>query len=130
MGDCGVCIGGGGDDGEYCAFSNAEYPKARKPHKCQECYREIAIGSEYERYSGVYDNAFFTHKTCMDCFHIRRGLQCNNAITFGQLWEEVYYIFPEVTTGCLQRIKTPSAKAYFIERWNEWKFKQSKRSKG
>jgi len=123
MGDCGVCIGGDGD-GEYCSFSNVVFPKARKPHKCYECGREIAKGSEYEKYTGVFDGSFFEHKTCMDCRNIRLGLSCNNSIEFGRLWEEIYYIFPEVTTGCLQRIKTPSAKAYFIERWNEWKFKK------
>jgi hypothetical protein len=121
MGDCGVCIGSG--DYESCDFTNVEYPKSRKPHKCYECNREIAKGSEYEKYSGVFDGSFFTHKSCMDCVHIRKGLSCNNGVAFGQLWDEIYQIFPEITTGCLQRIKTPSAKAYFIERWNQWKFR-------
>lgn len=123
MSDCGICIGSDYNDGESCAFANARYHKARKIHHCQECGRDIAKGAEYERYSGVFDNAFFTHKTCMDCVEIRSGLTCGNGITFGHLWEEIYYIFPEVTIGCLERIKTPSAKAYFVERWNKWKFK-------
>jgi hypothetical protein len=123
MGDCGVCIGSD-DYGESASFSNMEYPKARKVHTCEECYRDIAIGQTYEKYSGVWDGSFSNHKTCMDCVNIRRGMSCNNSVCFGQLWEEIYYIFPEVTTGCLERIKTPSAKAYFIERWNQWKFKK------
>lgn len=123
MGDCDVCIGGD-FDGEYAAFSNTEFPKSRKAYKCEECGREIAKGQKYEKYSGVFDGSFFSHKTCMDCHNIRSAMSCNNSVCIGQLWEEIYYIFPEVTHGCLERIKTPSAKAYFVERWNEWKFKK------
>ena len=47
---------------------------------------------------------------------------CDGTRSFGNLWEEIReYVFPEMTTGCLAKIEEPSAKAYLIERWQEWK---------
>ena len=34
MPDCSVCIGGGDYDGPN-EFENVEWPKARKPHRCE-----------------------------------------------------------------------------------------------
>lgn len=118
--DCGVCIGGG--DYELWDFCDSTMRKARKPHKCCECSREIPKGAQYEYIAGKCGGDFQDYKTCLDCMNIRNGLSCDSVALTG-LWDDIYEIFPEVTTGCLQRIKTPSAKAYFIERWNQWKFR-------
>jgi len=31
------------------------------------------------------------------------------------------YVFPELTTGCLEKLTTAAAKQYLMERWREWK---------
>ena len=41
-------------------------PKARKEHRCCECFGVIQKGEPYERYSGIWDYAA-TFKTCSDC---------------------------------------------------------------
>lgn len=124
MVDCGVCIGGGDWD-ESPEFYVWEYPKARKEYKCCECDRTIERGSQYERYTDKFDGSINTVKTCMDCSHIRNGLTCEGGALppFGELWSEVISNFPQLkSTACLTKIKTPSAKEYFLERWRQWKF--------
>jgi hypothetical protein len=32
------------------------------------------------------------------------------------------YVFPEMTTTCYDRLKTPEAKVELQRRWAEWKF--------
>lgn len=123
MEECGLCIGGG-EDFEPWDFCQTTYPKARKPHKCCECYREIAKGSEYQNLVGKYDGEIYTHKTCMDCVAIRNGMSCDEGVGLGNLWDEIWQIFPDFNTTCLQKIKTVSAKEYILERWREWKFKK------
>lgn len=41
--------------------------KARKPHKCCECYKVIPPGEQYERAVGVWDGEFVTYCTCGEC---------------------------------------------------------------
>lgn len=120
MSDCGVCIGGG--DYDMPAFCSESYLKARKPHKCCECYREIPKGAEYERVTGKWDRVS-TYKTCMDCVNIRRGLSCGSWC-YTMLWEDIREIFSSVNISCLDKIKTPSAKAYFLDQWHKWKFEE------
>lgn len=122
MTECGICIGGG--DYDPMDFCTVTYPKARKAHRCCECYRDIPKGVEYQRIAGKYDGQVDTYKTCLDCMNIRNGLQCDEGVGLGDLWEQVSYIFSEFNTTCLQKIKTVSAKEYMLERWNKWKFKE------
>jgi hypothetical protein len=119
MGDCNICIGGGDYDGAW-DFCSVSVVKARKPHKCCECGRGISIGTQYEKIAGKFDGDFSEAKSCLDCMNICNGLACGS-VGLGNLWDEIYQIFGEVTTGCLAKIKTPSAKDYFLERWQVWK---------
>lgn len=95
--------------------------RARKDHKCLECSRPILKGTEYERASGKFDGEVFADKTCMDCAHIRDGLSCGESVPAGTLWESINEVFGEITTGCLTKVETASAKAYLVERWQKWK---------
>lgn len=123
MSDCNVCIGGG--DYDAWEFSSTSFQKARKPYKCSECNREIPKGITYERISGKCGGYSYieTFITCMDCVNIRNGLSCEGGgVGLGGLWEEITEVFSDVkSTACLAKIKTPSAKAYFLERWRKWK---------
>jgi hypothetical protein len=119
MSDCNVCIGG--DDYEPWDFYSEDLVKARKPHRCCECDRDIGKGAVYERISGKCDGYIETYKTCMDCRHIRKGLACG-PVGLTMLWDEIGQVFDEFrNTACLLKIKTPSAKAYFLQRWREHK---------
>lgn len=124
MSDCSVCIGGGDID-DYPEFSDCKIVKARKIHKCSECHRDIAIGQQYERFSFKFDGHMYCEKTCLDCRNIRIGLTCEGESppVIGELWSDVIANFPHLkSTACLAKIPTASAKAYFLERWRQWKF--------
>lgn len=45
--------------------------KARKKHKCCECFSIINVGEVYEYSSGVWDYPA-SFKTCMSCVDVRR----------------------------------------------------------
>lgn len=123
MADCGVCISGGNLDG-YFEMYEAGIVKIRKDHKCEECRRVIIKGQQCERVSGKWEGAFFAAHTCLDCVNIRDGLNCDGEpIALGALWESIDEcdVFRNLTTGCLAKIETASAKAYLLERWRAWK---------
>lgn len=123
MSDCGVCIGGGDYDGFIEHFNQREIV-ARKDHKCIECRRPIARGSRCELTTGRWEGAWLADHTCLDCKNIRDGLSCGeNPPALGCLWEEIgdADVFSQLTTGCLDKIETASAKAYLLQRWRAWK---------
>lgn len=49
-------------------------PRARKPHRCCECRREIAKGETYERTSGIWGGEPHRYKTCIPCADLRSDL--------------------------------------------------------
>lgn len=55
-------------------INDGEYRKARKPHKCQECRREIAVGETYHYETFRNDGRFEQHKTCSHCMVVRDWL--------------------------------------------------------
>jgi hypothetical protein len=121
MSDCGVCIGGGDWDGPN-EFENVGRPKARKPHKCSECHRIIQPGEKYERFSGKFDGSLFCLKTCLQCAEIRDAFNCDGGAIVDGLWSEMEdLVFPAMTTGCLDRLETPEAKAFLLDKWRAWK---------
>ncbi len=121
MKECGVCIGGDWDSDGSPEFYTIKIVKARKDHKCLECQRHIQKGAEYERQSGKFDGEIFSDKICLDCVNIRDGLLCGEPVLTGQLWEEIGNIFPQLTTACIAKIESASAKAYLVQRWLQWK---------
>lgn len=119
-GDCGVCIGT--DNSDLTEFWSSETVTARKAHKCCECRLPILPGQNYERSAGISDGEMWSHKTCLLCQEIRDAMRCSNGFYYECLWEEMRdYVFPEMTTGCLDRLKTVAAKQFLIERWKKWK---------
>lgn len=123
MSDCGVCISGSAIGG-YVQMYNCEFVKARKEHRCVECERIIVRRTDYQRITFLWEGAFETHHTCSDCAEIREAFDCSEsdeAIQFGELWGSMREAFPQMTTGCLQKLETASAKAYLMECWRDWK---------
>lgn len=120
MSDCNACLYGEPDGTPE--FWNVTTPKARKLHKCYECNKEICIGEHYQRVSYKSDGEVTSCCTCLICAEIRKAFYCDIEI-IGEFWSQMSdYVFPELTTGCLDRLQTPQAKAYLLARWNEWKF--------
>ena|ERR1700678_1241360 len=124
MSDCGVCIGSEPDC--MAEFYEVATVKARKSQVCNECGREIVKGTQYVRESGKWDGEFCSFKTCLLCVEIRSAFTCdegNYAVCFGELWNDITEnLFPNMNTGCLNKLKSAAAKQFLIDRWNEWKF--------
>ena len=55
------------DDAERCDVWNEGDKKARKPHVCSECRREIAKGETYRRIDALYDGHWTTSRQCQHC---------------------------------------------------------------
>jgi hypothetical protein len=79
------------DDAEDWQFGNIEQRRARKPHRCIECGREIAAGELYQYARGYfYDGGWCTYRSCLNCDAARTWLvvQCGGSLFHG-LGEEL-----------------------------------------
>jgi hypothetical protein len=121
MGTCSVSFGMEAE--EMCAFWEAKIKRARKVHTCEECRKPINIGDRYESLAYVFDGSFNHEKKCLICAEIRDAfLESGSAYCPGYMWTDIRdYVFPEMTTACFDRLKTPEAKAELQRRWMEWK---------
>lgn len=45
--------------------------KARKKHRCCECYGDIVIGEIYHNHHGIFDHYPFRNKVCVVCEQLR-----------------------------------------------------------
>jgi hypothetical protein len=81
--------------------------KARKPHRCSECWRTIAKGESYERHSGLWDGSWETFRWCQHCSAACKVLTEeieDFCFCFGSLYEAVsdkfcYGHFPNMAVG-------------------------------
>lgn len=121
MGTCSVSFGMEAD--EMCDFWVSKMKTARKHHVCGECRKNIDPGTKYESLSYVFDGSFHHEKKCTICAEIRDAfLEDGCAYAPGDMWTDMRdYVFPEMTTTCFDRLKTPEAKAELQRRWMEWK---------
>lgn len=74
--------------------------KARKIHKCDECYKDIQKGEKYENFTGMaicykeyytYEKSevlFYDFKTCKDCLSLRDVFF--EDFIFGNIWEDFW----------------------------------------
>lgn len=122
MSDCGVCLSY--DDSIQSDFMCKRNVKAAKDYKCYECYKPITKGTVHQYASGKCEGDFWTARTCLVCAEIRHAFYCHGEM-WGEFWTQMYdYVFPDLTTGCLEKLQTPEAKKELLRRWNEWKFRE------
>ena len=89
--------------------------RARKPHRCCECSRTIAVGEEHEYATGKNDGVFWDYRTCAECREIRQAYCCDSWL-FGQLWEsmreQMFWGWDEMKMlDCLAKLTTDAATA-------------------
>ena len=122
MSDCNVCIGSW--DGDAALFwSVSVVGAARKEHRCCECQDIIQVGESYERVGGMWPQHEkpLTYRTCLPCRDIRDGLSCGEGFTYTDLWEGIDQVLPDITTGCLSKIKSAAGRQKLLDYWREWK---------
>jgi hypothetical protein len=80
-------------DADVPEFYNADWVRARKPHRCDDCRREIAKGERYHRISGKWDGYVRSFANCWQCEFAREVLfhnsECDCPAAFGELREEL-----------------------------------------
>lgn len=62
------------DSDGVCIVLHADTRRARKPHKCYECGRDIAAGEKYLNEATLYEGSKETIKTCLHCKVVRDWL--------------------------------------------------------
>jgi hypothetical protein len=67
---------------------NESYPKAAKPHTCNECKTKIRPGQKYLKVVGKLDGDFFTRKVCLGCLSLADTFFCEGFI-FNRLWSDM-----------------------------------------
>lgn len=119
---CNVTFGMEAD--EMCDFWEVKIKTARKIHVCGECRKQIEPGEKYESLAYVFDGGFRHEKKCLVCAEIRDAFVGDgNVYCPGDMWTDMRdYVFPDLTSACFDRLKTPEAKAELQRRWSEWKF--------
>jgi hypothetical protein len=119
MSDCGVClsyIGGGECTGYRCVIV-----RAGQAWECSECGCNIPKKSLYELASGFNEGSHWQSKTCLICAEIAEAFYCNGRWHGSCLWDSLYDVSDKMTVACLNRLKTPQAKAELQRRWMQWK---------
>lgn len=79
------------DDGDgYVTVLRESKSKARKQHKCGECYRLIDVGEVYLSEATVFEGQFSIHKTCSHCLVARQWLYENcSGFIYGGVEEDI-----------------------------------------
>lgn len=124
MSDCGVCYFSSEADGVCEVWNVRHIKKSRKEHRCIECGEIIPAGSSYESVFSVYEGEAETSATCEICREVRDAYRCDgDSWVIGTLWDDIAQsdFWPNFTTGCLEKLTTPAAKAEMIRRWQRWK---------
>lgn len=76
-------------DAEHIEAGSVRIRKARKKHRCSECWELICPGDEYEYVKGLCDGSWFDNKTCMSCKNMR------DSIFYGWTYKHVWFDFEE-----------------------------------
>ena len=92
-----------GSEGETASCSKTVHPVARKAHICCECERQIEVGEQYQKVSGIWDGEPETYKTCSECAEIRDTLLCDSWC-FGTLWEDVGEAMPYIPWSAIAKL--------------------------
>jgi hypothetical protein len=77
-------------DGDAPIACTVTKPKARKAHKCFECWKTIIPGETYEYTSGLWPDGPDTFKVCAICSEIRGMMKCKS-VDFGSLRDQAEY---------------------------------------
>lgn len=108
-------------------FATTTARKARKPHRCEECFRTIHPGETYHRTAGSWEGDFFTLKACGHCCAFRKHIDRADAYYyegyFGGVstWVTEGYADPTdlPDTTWPQRLGLYRMARHFRDRWHD-----------
>lgn len=56
---------------ESCDVWRVTHPRARKPHRCYECFADIPVGAVHELITSLFDGDWSRTRTCLACVSLR-----------------------------------------------------------
>jgi|HubBroStandDraft_1064217.scaffolds.fasta_scaffold02120_24 hypothetical protein len=78
------------DYGDRPEFYRTAMRRSRRPRRCEECSRSIAVGEEYQNAFMVYNGFGSTFFTCCHCIIGMRWLANNcGGFVHGVVWEDL-----------------------------------------
>lgn len=86
------------DDYDPPQFSSSDWRRARKEHKCEECYGPIRPRETYKRVAGKYDGMMYTYALCESCdawgeaYSKAQRQHCSGrgwSWELGRMWEDI-----------------------------------------
>jgi hypothetical protein len=78
------------DDADRSTPLGELYPRARKPHRCGECFRTIEPGERYTIHKTLFDGRVDVYKLCAHCDVARAWLGDNcGGWLYGGVWEDI-----------------------------------------
>lgn len=78
------------DDSDPASFYRETMRKARKEHRCAECFRTIKPKETYQMVFGIWEGRPSTHKTCNHCLQAQNWLRENcGGWMFGGIREDL-----------------------------------------
>jgi hypothetical protein len=116
--ECTCSISIDSDEGPSCYKQKIR--KARKTHRCHECFKDILPGEKYENISGIWDGDPSSYKTCLDCKSLRDVFFQSWACT--AMWDDFRENFnmDSIPEKCLAAL-TPVTRARVCELIeNDW----------
>jgi len=127
MPDCGVCLTC--DCDEFAFDIDTDLAVSDGSVKCCECDKyELAVlhfgDEDVEEEEGADEGSArwsSTYETCLICAEIAEAFYCNGRTYGGALWEDMSYVYEELTITCFDKLSTPEAKKELQRRWIEWR---------
>jgi hypothetical protein len=97
---------------------------AAKPHRCSECGEPMPRGTKHELQKAMWDERWYSMRTCLLCVEIRDHFACGEGYIYGEVWNQLEEnFFPDMKAGgpCMEGL-SPQAKRYLIDRRMAWYF--------
>lgn len=100
---------------EYPSAYGQEIRKARKAHRCCECWGTIEAGEQYHYHHGVWDGQGRSYKVCVDCEALRadadKGAPRDERTCFEELYQTAEcHNNPEITLRFIEIMRKRGAK--------------------
>ncbi len=99
--------------------SSRRWQKARKEHRCGECWRTINVGERYEVHTGLYEGKWETYRWCAHCSASQKIYaevdECECWL-YGDLWSPIQEAAGDMPSFSLWRLCVGVKRRWVIHR--------------
>jgi hypothetical protein len=91
------------DQSHFPSMFRARVVRSRKPHKCGECGEPMPKGTLHELATGLFDDEFSSHRTCIVCWRMRNDL-CSCGYYFGMVHQHIRECLGDIKEDCADTV--------------------------